>query len=71
MINDTIPQPFARRRVTFGWAVLNSKDIVLLHTVSYRKPDAIKKLIGGSTVSWRKWKRKYGLRAVRIEVTER
>jgi hypothetical protein len=52
------------------WAAVNSKDEVMMDTLSYFKKDAITKfLIGLSEQSWQYWSRNYGYRCIKVSVT--
>lgn len=51
-----------------GWAI-KGRGGYLFSYKGMRK-EATADCIGGSTLSWRNWKRKYGLRAVKVEIRE-
>ena len=52
---------------TIMWAVLNKHNAPIY--IRSRRRDAIFDLTDGSTLSWRQWKRQYGVSVAKVSVT--
>ena len=53
-----------------AWACVNRSGHILADTVAYRRRDAIKAVNGWFTVPWRTIRRRYGMRCIRVLITE-
>lgn len=51
-----------------AWAIRNPGGY--LFAINSLRKEAIAEAVFGSTKPWRWWKRKYGLRAVKVEIKE-
>ena len=53
---------------TAGWAVVNRYGHIMIGTVRRTKRETIVEFLQNGNWPWRKWRDKYGLRCIRIEV---